>query len=102
EYTEKIIDGLKVRDLFDVIVGGDGMNNLKPHPEMLHKVLDEVKVRKEKAVMVGDGINDVLAARAAGIPVCAVGYGLGDPERLKKGEPEFFCERVEELKELFV
>jgi phosphoglycolate phosphatase len=78
------------------------MNNLKPHPEMLLNVLDEVKVRKDRSVMVGDGINDVLAARAAGIPVCAVGYGLGDLERLKKGEPDFFCERIEELKELFV
>ena len=101
EYTEKIIDGLKVRDRFDLIVGGDGMNNLKPHPEMLHRVLEELKVRKDRVVMVGDGINDVLAARAAGIPVCAVGYGLGDLGRLKKAEPDFFCERIEELKNLF-
>ena len=68
---------------------------------MLHKVLEEMAVRKDRSLMVGDGINDVLAARAAGIQVCAVGYGLGDLERLKKGEPDFFCERIEELKDLF-
>jgi phosphoglycolate phosphatase len=101
EYTEKIIDGLKARERFDLILGGDGLNNLKPHPEMLHKVLEEMEVRRDRAVMVGDGINDILAARAAGIRICAVGYGLGDPVRLKKGEPDFFCERIEELKELF-
>jgi len=101
EYTEKIMDGLKAREQFDLILGGDGMNNLKPHPEMLHKVLEEMEVRRDRSVMVGDGINDILAARAAGIRICAVGYGLGDSERLKKGEPDFFCEQIEELKDLF-
>jgi phosphoglycolate phosphatase len=101
EYTEKIMDGLKARERFDLILGGDGMNNLKPHPEMLHKVLEEMEVRRDRSVMVGDGVNDILAARAAGVRICAVGYGLGDPVRLKGAEPDFFCERIEELKDLF-
>ena len=101
EYTEKIIDGLKARERFDLILGGDSLNNLKPHPEMLHKVLEEMEVRRDQSVMIGDGINDILAAHAAGIKICAVGYGLGDPVHLKKGEPDFFCERIEELKDLF-
>jgi phosphoglycolate phosphatase len=68
---------------------------------MLHKVLEEMEVRRDRSVMVGDGVNDILAARAAGVRICAVGYGLGDPVRLKGAEPDFFCERIEELKDLF-
>src|SRR3990172_1389070 len=51
EYTEKIIDGLKARERFDLILGGDSLNNLKPHPEMLHKVLEEMEVRRDQSVM---------------------------------------------------
>jgi phosphoglycolate phosphatase len=52
--------------------------------------------------MIGDGLHDIHAARAAGVPVCAVAYGLGDPEELRRAGPDFFCETVDDLKKMFV
>ncbi|MFQ5455378.1 MAG: HAD family hydrolase [Nitrospirota bacterium] len=101
EYTSKIIDGLGVNDRFHIVVGGERGYSLKPEPDMILKVIDELKVNNELAVLIGDSINDILAARAAGIRSCAVGYGLGEADILKESKPDIFCKRVEDLKGLF-
>jgi phosphoglycolate phosphatase len=101
EYTLKLIDGLGARPRFDIILGGNSTANLKPHPEMIHRALDALAVKPDAAVMIGDNVNDIQAARAAGVRSVAVGYGLGDPEKLKAAGPDFFCERMEDVMELF-
>ena len=51
--------------------------------------------------MIGDSTNDVRAARAAGIRVCAVGYGYGNPEKVAALQPDFYCETPHDLLDLF-
>jgi phosphoglycolate phosphatase len=97
EYTLKLIEGLKAREQFDAILGANSTPNLKPHPEMILKVLDDLHIAPHRAVMIGDNVNDIVAARAAGVPSVAVGYGLGNPKVLKAAGPDFFCERIEEV-----
>ena len=100
-YTDKLMAGLKIADRFDLILGGDNGYPLKPDPKMLLTVLEKLSADPKRAVMIGDGLHDINAARAAGITVCAVGYGLGDPEELRRSGPDFFCETVEGLKKMF-
>jgi len=100
-YTDKMMAGLKVRDRFELILGGDNGYPLKPDPKMLFTVLEKLSADPKRAVMIGDGMHDINAARAAGIAVCAVGYGLGDPEELRRAGPDFFCETVADLKKIF-
>ncbi len=100
-YSTKIIEGLQVRAHFDLILGAEPIVQLKPHPEMILRTLDYLKVSPADAVMIGDSLNDIQAARSAGIKSCGVGYGLGNVEELKSGTPDFFAETVEELKRLF-
>jgi phosphoglycolate phosphatase len=101
EYTQKIIEGLRVGDRFDLILGGDSTLHLKPHPAIIREVLDRLNILGERAVMVGDGVNDILAARAAGAKSCAVGYGLGRVEDLLSENPDFFCEQIKDLPSIF-
>lgn len=100
-YSIKIIEGLQVGAHFDLILGAEPIVRLKPHPEMILRTLDHLNVAPADAVMIGDSLNDIHAARSAGIKSCAIGYGLGDPEELKSGNPDFFAETVEEIKGLF-
>jgi len=97
EYTLKLIEGLKAREQFDAILGANSTPHLKPHPGMILKVLDDLRIAPRRAVMIGDNVNDILAARAADVPSIAVGYGLGDPEVLKAAGPDLFCERIEDV-----
>ena len=100
EYTLKLIEGLKARDAFDAILGANSTPHIKPHPGMILKVLEDLRVAPDRAVMVGDNVNDILAARAAGVASVAVGYGLGDPQVLRAANPDWFCERIEDLMRL--
>jgi phosphoglycolate phosphatase len=100
EYTRYIIEGLGVQDHFDLILGGDSTPYLKPHPAMIKEVLERLGIRNERAIMIGDGVNDILAARAAGTKTCAVGYGLGRSEDLWAQQPDLFCSSASELPRL--
>ena len=100
-YTEGIVTGLKIGGAFDLVIAGDAALPLKPHPAMLLKTLDRLKVKPERAVMIGDSLNDIAAARSAGVRVCAVGYGFGGAEELKGAAPDYFAASGEALIGLF-
>jgi phosphoglycolate phosphatase len=59
----------------------------KPHPQMLLELLDELGVRAERALMIGDTEYDLLTARNAGVDALAVCWGAHAPERLLALEP---------------
>lgn len=67
-----------------VIVGGDAVSHLKPAPDALLLALDRLHVEAHDALMVGDSVSDVGAARAAGMPVILVrgGYSQVPVEEL--------------------
>jgi phosphoglycolate phosphatase len=70
-----LLNALGMRDFFSAVVGGDGVPERKPHPGHLWATLDAMGMRDRKALMVGDSLNDVAAAKAAGIPVTVVSFG---------------------------
>lgn len=100
EYTLKILDGLGNHH-FAHVVGGDNGFGLKPEPGMLVHVMEELGVDAERTVLIGDSTNDITGGHRAGIRVCAVGYGMGNREKMAACRPEWFIEAPEELMELF-
>jgi len=101
EYTTKILERLGAHH-FAYVVGGDNGFGLKPEPGMLLKVMEALQVSKERTVLIGDSTNDIKGAHNAGIRVCAVGYGMGNREKMATCVPDWFIEQPEELIELFV
>ncbi len=73
--TRLILGALDITGFFNSIIGGDSTNMRKPHPLPLLTCLEELGVRPEDALMVGDSGADVGAARAAGVPVILVPDG---------------------------
>ena len=97
EYTLRITEGLKVKDRFVAIEGPLDQSDLKPDPGMLLRILERLSVRPEEAVFVGDSTNDVRAAQAAGMPACAVGYGYGNRDKVSALNPDYYCEKPDDL-----
>jgi phosphoglycolate phosphatase len=100
EYTTKILEGLGAHH-FAYVVGGDNGYGLKPEPGMLLNVMEALRVSKAQTVLIGDSTNDIKGAHNAGIRVCAVGYGMGNREKMAACGPDWFIEQPAELIELF-
>ncbi len=74
----------------------------KPHPMMLHEILEELDVPVESAVMVGDTSYDIDMARNAHMSSVAVTYGAHDYRHLLTCKPSAVAHSVEELGRLLM
>ena len=54
----------------------------KPHPQMLDELMDELIVRPERTLMIGDTSYDLQMASNAGVPAVAVTYGAQSRDKL--------------------
>ena len=78
-FARPIMDGLGLATRAAVVVGGDTCPRSKPFPDPLLFAAASIGVAPTRTLYVGDDERDVQAARAAGMPVLAAGYGyLGD------------------------
>jgi phosphoglycolate phosphatase len=79
--TRAVLEALALLPCFDAIVGGDTAPAKKPDARHLLAVLERMRAMPRDAVMVGDGVNDLLVAAAAGVPAihARYGYGLSGP-----------------------
>ena len=71
----------------------------KPHPAMLHELMDELDVPTEAALMIGDTSHDLDMARAAGVDSLAVSYGAHPEAGLRACGPKGCVSSVAELRQ---
>jgi phosphoglycolate phosphatase len=100
KYTEPLLRGLGIRDLFRVVVSGDTVSEKKPHPAPLLYAASHLGMRAEAALFVGDSVNDVEAARAAGFPVVCVTYGYNHGRDIRESHPDAVIDSLLELRGL--
>ncbi|HOF05353.1 MAG TPA: HAD-IA family hydrolase [Syntrophales bacterium] len=101
EFTVAIVQALGIAGYFDDIVGGDFWPYMKPDARLAEYYLQKYEITRDKAVIVGDGHNDILLAKNAGIVGCAFLNGLVERERLLALKPDITCENLAELKDIF-
>jgi phosphoglycolate phosphatase len=100
--SSRILDALGLSDFFDVLIGGDSLKRKKPDPEPVISALKTLGANiSKRAVMVGDGANDILAGRAAGICTCAIRSNIGDPKKLLISRPDVIITRMSDLMRIF-
>lgn len=71
----KLMNELKLRALFPVILGADSRPYRKPDPRHLLDTISALGGNPASAVLVGDSETDVKTARAANVPVVVVSFG---------------------------
>jgi phosphoglycolate phosphatase len=69
----------------------------KPHPQMLHDILEQTGVVTERAIMVGDTVYDLEMARNAGMDSLGVSYGVHERARLLEQAPRGIMDSFEEV-----
>ncbi|MBN1363923.1 MAG: HAD-IA family hydrolase [Syntrophaceae bacterium] len=101
DFTFAIAQGLNIVQYFSEIIGADSVPFKKPDRRVIDYILNKYGVKKENTLMVGDGVNDVIAAKNAGILSCAYLKGLGNRDILLDLSADYYCEDILELNSLF-
>ena len=83
-----ILNDLNMSDYFTDIIGGDRFAERKPHPRQLLHCVEHYAVTKDQVLMMGDSVNDVEAARRAGIDCIVVSYGYNHGENIADCKPQ--------------
>ncbi|MFO7188459.1 MAG: phosphoglycolate phosphatase [Pseudomonadota bacterium] len=74
-FTEPLLRALGLYERCRCVVCGDTAARPKPHPDPLLHAARLIGLEPGACLYVGDDLRDVQAARAAGMPVLAAGYG---------------------------
>lgn len=85
--------------LVDAIVSGDDVERAKPDPEAVVKAIELLGADPAATLYVGDGPNDVRAARGAGAIAVGVSYGF-HPDEVRAERPDHLIDHPSELVEL--
>ena len=74
----RLLDTLNLSRYFAAICGQDTFGIQKPDPQMLRLTIRRAGGQVQRAIMIGDSLTDVRTARAANVPVIAVGFGYSE------------------------
>lgn len=77
-----ILDGIKLRDLFDVVIDGNKIHSAKPDPEVFVKGAEEMNLAPSSCVVFEDAQAGIEAAIAGGMK----SVGVGDPVLLARAD----------------
>lgn len=80
DFAHKMLNHLDIRHHFDSVLGYNDVEQPKPHPEMVHKLLDKHNILKHNVQLIGDSHKDIMAANNAGIDSVLVNWGFSDHE----------------------
>jgi len=98
QFTIPLLKDLGVYDDFSIVISGDTLKHKKPHPAPLLHAAEFFNVDPANALMVGDSISDVKAARAAGFRIACVPYGYNHGEDISMAKPDLIIENIAALR----
>lgn len=76
--TLEVLEQAGIKDLFDVIIGGDSASSPKPSGAPVLLACEKLGVEPGQAIMVGDSGNDSQSAKAAGVACLLVSTGWSE------------------------
>lgn len=97
EYAIEIMKHFGLYQYFTDIAGSS-MNNLhETKADVIHKVISRNNLQKVDCVMIGDREHDLIGAKQTGLDAVGVLYGFGNNEELKKENPIYIANTVQDL-----
>lgn len=100
-FAVTLSDALQFTQFFDDVIGADSTPYIKPDARLADVVLKRFPSRPDRTVVIGDGVNDILLAKNAGLLSCAFLNGLTGREQLLNLKPDDSCEHLSEITKIF-
>lgn len=100
QFTEPLLKDLGVYDDFAIVISGDTLAKKKPDPMPLLHAADFFGVKPENALMIGDSVSDVKAARAAGFNILCMTYGYNHGVDIREANPDVVIDSMAQLPDI--
>ncbi len=100
QFTEPLLRDLGVRDFFEVVISGDTLPRNKPDPMPLLHAAAHFGADPADALMIGDSVSDVKAARAAGFRIFCMSYGYNHGQDIRDFHPDAVLDSLVEVQGL--
>jgi phosphoglycolate phosphatase len=75
--SQRVLDAAGLLGFFDGVHGADAPEQRKPAPALLLAAASRLRIEPGALLMVGDSLNDLRCAQAAGCPAAWVDWGYG-------------------------
>lgn len=96
-FTLPLLEQTGLKDYFEVVISGDTLPLKKPDPAPLIYSAGWFHVHPSEALMIGDSISDVKAARAADFSIICMSYGYNHGEDIRNYDPDAVIDSMTEL-----
>ncbi|HAI68390.1 MAG TPA: phosphoglycolate phosphatase [Gammaproteobacteria bacterium] len=100
QFSVPLLKALDIHDYFRLVISGDTLPQKKPDPLPLLHAAKFCGVDPHEALMLGDSINDVQAARAAGFKIICVNYGYNHGLDISDANPDAVIGSLAQLSDL--
>ena len=87
----------ELTDCFDFVLTREDVGTMKPSPDGILEAVNRFSMPKSEICYVGDGVYDIVAAKAAGLRVISVATGIYTPERLRDEGADVVISSLKEL-----
>ena len=93
EEIDLMLDALGARGPIGTVVSSGDVKQAKPEPDIVEKALGESATEPDRAVMVGDAVWDMIAARRSGIlGIGVLSGGIAEAELRDAGATEVYAD----------
>jgi phosphoglycolate phosphatase len=82
---------------FDIALSRNDVLNLKPNPDGINLAIERLGAQKDTSIFMGDSLDDINAAKNAGIRVIIITDGENIKEDLLAAKPNYVIKSYEEL-----
>ncbi|OGT20593.1 MAG: phosphoglycolate phosphatase [Gammaproteobacteria bacterium RBG_16_57_12] len=100
QFTVPLLKDMGIYHYFAVVISGDTLPRKKPDPMPLLHAAEFFDVTPQQALMIGDSISDVKAARAAGFQIVCMSYGYNHGNDIRTAKPDAVIDSMAELPSL--
>ncbi len=100
-FAAAMIDALQLGQFFNDVIGADSTPYIKPDARLADVILKRFQAHPDQTVVIGDGVNDILLAKNAGLRSCAFLGGLTGRETLLNLKPDDICEHLTEITKIY-
>lgn len=100
ESAVEILKRLGVLHYFEKVFGGDDLSCMKPSACPVLRIINELGISNDKAIIVGDMAIDIESGKEAGIFTCGVTYGIGRRDDIIRSGPDYMLNNILELRDI--